>query len=353
MRIAVDARELAGRSTGVGRYLRGLLDVWARDERAQRHEWVLFAHAPINAPFGSQRILQGSGGTSWEQVSLASALRTIRVEVLFSPAYTVPLLTSTPRIVTIHDLSYCAHPEWFRAREGVRRRWLTSRGARASRAILTDSAFSRGEIVTRLGVPADRVRVVYPGVTPRRGPQRSREAMVLYVGSLFNRRRLPDLIRGFARLARRQADLRLEIVGDDRTYPHQDLGAVIADERVGPHVRVREYVDEAVLGELYASARAFAFLSEYEGFGLTPLEALTAGVPSLVLDTPVAREVYEDAAYYVAAADAESVAAGLERVLFDEPLRTAILDRGTAILERYGWDAAAAQTLDAIEQVVA
>ncbi len=69
---------------------------------------------------------------------------------------------------------------------------------------------------------------------------------------------------------------------------------------------------------MYASARAFAFLSEYEGLGLTPLEALACGVPSVLLDTPIARESCGDAALYVPKGDIPATAAALERLLFDD-----------------------------------
>lgn len=121
-------------------------------------------------------------------------------------------------------------------------------------------------------------------------------------------------------------------------------------ERIHGRVRVRAYVDDATLNDLYWSARAFAFLSEYEGFGFTPLEALSAGVPPLVLDTPVSREVCGGAAEYVAAVDPHAVAAGLERTLYDDAARARVLEAAPALLARYRWDAAASGTLDVLER---
>ena len=138
---------------------------------------------------------------------------------------------------------------------------------------------------------------------------------MLFVGSLFNRRRLPDLIAAFARATTDMPAARLVIVGADRTWPPQDLRATAEARGVGAKVDVRNYVPDAELADLYARASVFGFLSEYEGFGLTPLEALAAGVPIVVLDTPVAREVYGDAAEYVALGDEAGAAAALRRFL--------------------------------------
>ena len=87
------------------------------------------------------------------------------------------------------------------------------------------------------------------------------------------------------------------------------------------------------LVELYARARAFAFLSEYEGFGMTPLEALAAGVPPVVLDTPVARESCGDAALYVPRGDGSAATTrALETALFDDTARARVLAAAPAVL---------------------
>jgi glycosyltransferase involved in cell wall biosynthesis len=110
-------------------------------------------------------------------------------------------------------------------------------------------------------------------------------------------------------------------------------------------------VGDEDLRNLYREARAFVFLSEYEGFGLTPLEALAAGVPVLVLDTPVAREVYGPAATYVPPGDLPATTAALERLLNDPDAAHASLREAGSVLARYSWDRAANDTLEYIEAV--
>src|SRR5476651_1153749 len=122
MRIGIDARELCGRATGVGRYLGGLLREWAIDERARVHEYLLYAHGPIALPLDARRFptrtVPGSGGSIWEQFQLPRAMTSDHLDVWFAPAYTAPLRIAAPTVVAIHDLSFVAHPEWFRLREG-------------------------------------------------------------------------------------------------------------------------------------------------------------------------------------------------------------------------------------------
>jgi glycosyltransferase involved in cell wall biosynthesis len=352
MRIAVDARELAGQPTGVGRYLAEILSEWARMPEAAEHELIFCAPAPVDlTPWPALRArveTEAGGGTPWEQRVLPRLARRARASVLFCPGYSGPIRDRTPLVVAIHDVSFSAHPEWFRWREGLRRRLVTRAAARRAARVLTISEFSRREIVEHLGVQASKVQVIYPGVSSVAAHgQRpaTRDPLILYVGSIFNRRHVPETIKAVTRLARRHPDVRLAIVGDNRTFPRVELGSLVADSTL---IALHSYVPDDVLADLYRRARAFVFLSAYEGFGLTPLEALAGGVPIVVLDTPVAREVYGGAAIYVAGPDPRLIEPALERALTDEAERQRVLHAAPAVLARYSWTACARGVLQAL-----
>ena len=352
MRIGVDARELCGKPTGVGRHLSGLLHAWANDARASQHTFVLYAPEAVNTPLKNAevRVVTGAPGTMWEQRSLPTAIGHDDLDVFFAPGYTAPLTLKIPAVVLVHDVSFVAHPEWFRWKEGLRRRTLTRWSARRARLVLTVSEAARREIMTHFGLAAERVRCIYPGIVTLSSPAvDAREPLVLYVGSVFNRRHLPDLIRAFRQIAKRHSDARLEIVGDNRTYPYEDLRAIAASEDIAAHVSVRSYVPDAELANLYARARAFAFLSEYEGFGHPPLEALTSAVPSVLLDTAVAREVCGEAAVYVRNGNVNAIGDALNALLFDDQIRSRVLGAAPQVLARYSWTRAASETLAALE----
>jgi alpha-1,3-rhamnosyl/mannosyltransferase len=116
----------------------------------------------------------------------------------------------------------------------------------------------------------------------------------------------------------------------------------------GDRVRVRSYVPDDELGALYGRAAAFVFVSEYEGFGLTPLEALASGIPIVVLDTPVAREIYGSAALYVDRPDPALIEAALDRALFDDAERARVLNAAVDVLARYSWDTCAKEVLEVL-----
>lgn len=358
MKVAIDARELGGHRTGVGRHLHEILRAWADDPGASGHEFALCSNVPLDlSPYQGLRVralMEPGRGLTWEQVTLPRMLRHERADILFAPGYTAPLWTATPTVLVVHDVSFASRPEWFSWREGARRRTITRLAARRAARVVTVSQFSKSEIEAHLGIPPSKISVVSNGVTRMRvstaaGPH---APTVLYVGSVFNRRHVPALIDAVALLVSRGKDVRLEIVGDNRTRPHIDLVDYARSASVSDRVRVRSYVSDAELAECYSRATAFAFLSEYEGFGLTPLEALSAGVPIVVLEHPATREVYGRSATFVAAPTPLAIAAGLERALFDDTERLRVLGSAEEVLARYSWKAAAVQLLDLFEDVV-
>jgi glycosyltransferase involved in cell wall biosynthesis len=354
MRIAVDARELTGRRTGVGRYLAELLASWSELAGARGHEYFLFTTDSVTVPgeLDARIITRRGQGTIWEQFVLPGLLSRVNADVLFAPAYTAPLRTTVPVVLTVHDVSFAAHPEWFSWREGLRRRTVTRLSARRAARVITVSDFSKQEIVRHLDVPQSRVEVIYSGITQL--PDASgamaptQEPTVLFVGSLFNRRHIPELIAGFEHLVTRCPTVRLVIVGDNRTRPFVDVDSLITRSPAGRRVHIQSYVAEQELATLYASARAFVFLSDYEGFAMTPLEALAAGVPVVLLNTDVAHEIYGPAAIYVNRPEPVLIADALERALFDEAERARVLTVAAAQMQRYSWRECAQRTLQVL-----
>lgn len=358
LHVAVDARELAGHVTGPGVYLLNLLRHWLPHGDLRL---TLIAHQPlapeVDALPGIDRAARvikpdPKGGTRWEQVALPRAVSGIDADVLFSPAYTAPLITRVPTVVAVHDVSYAAHPEWFRPLERLRRNAVSRLAARRAARVTTLSEFSAGEIARLFGIDRAAIAVIPPGAPPRvsLSAGQAREPLIVYVGSIFNRRHLPVLIDAFARVARERPDATLFIAGANRTWPHEDVGGMIDASEARPRITWLEDASNALVSEVLSRASAGAFLSEYEGFAMTPFEALAHGVPSVLIDTPVAREVYGDAALLVEGPDASLVAGALLRLLDDPAARQDVVARGDQLWERYDWERSAAAMLAVLRE---
>lgn len=361
--IGVDARELQGRPTGTGRYLRNLLRLWTAGE-GDRLVAYFNGPPPPDPVLAHPRILcrglPPRRGLLWQERSLPAAARADGVQAFFSPAYTCPLSLDVPRVTAVHDLSFFSHPQDFGALDGLRRRALVAASIRASRTILACSEFTRREIAGHFPDCGDRILHVplgadddLPPPPPReeaRARRGARGPYLLTVGAILNRRCLPELLHAAALLRRPWPQLRLDVIGENRTHPRLDLEALVRRLDLESHVRLLGFVGEATLAEAYAAADAAVFLSEYEGFGLPALEAAARGVPLLVSRRPALSEIFGEAALVVEPRDVGAVAGGLERLFRDQALRESLVSRGRALAARYSWAETARRTLGALHR---
>lgn len=361
--MGIDARELQGKPTGTGRYLRNLLRVWTRDT-SDRFVAYFGGPDPVDPGLDPLRVRRRSLGPLasdnllWQERLLPRAAGSDGLDVFFSPAYTCPLRLRIPRVTAVHDLSYFSYPQDFGFLHAWKRRFLVALSLHASRRVLACSAFTRRELTSRFPALADRVVHVPLGpdddlpAPPSREEARRRLGLagplVLTVGSLFNRRCIPELLRAVSLLGPGPSRLVLDVVGDDRTHPKLDLAALVLRLDLGAHVRLSGFVDEAGLADRYAAADAAVFLSEYEGFGLPALEAASRGVPLVVSDRPSLGEVFGEAALVVDPRNEREIAGALARVLGEPALRKRLVERGRALASRHSWTRTAALTRDAL-----
>jgi glycosyltransferase involved in cell wall biosynthesis len=365
MKVGVDARELQGRATGTGRYLRNLLRSWTREAR----EIVAYFNGPAPAdpvldgvtarPLGDGR----ARGLTWQQRVLPRAAAADALDVFFAPAYTCPLALDVPRVTTVHDLSFFSLPHEFGLADGMKRRWLVSASVARSARVLAQSDFTRRELMAHFPAAASRIRVVPLGPdddlppAPGRAEARARLGLsgplLLTVGSIFNRRCLPELLRATARLARRHPGLRLEVVGENRTYPWLDVDALVRATDTGRSVRISGFLPDDDLALRYAAADVAVFLSDYEGFGLGVLEAMARGVPVVASQRPAMGELFGAGALLVDPRDPLAVAEAVTRVLNEPGLREDLVARGRAVASRFSWPQAAVDTWAMLEEAAA
>jgi glycosyltransferase involved in cell wall biosynthesis len=299
-------------------------------------------------------------GLWWQQRVLPEAAARDALDVFFSPAYTCPLPLQVPRATTVHDLSFFSLPHEFGLLDGLKRRVLVRASVRASSRVLVQSDFTLRELLAWFPESAARARVVPLGpdddlpAAPERADARARLGIggpfLLTVGSIFNRRCLPELLRATARAARAHPGLRLEVVGENRTHPWLDVQALVARLDLGGRVRLSGFLSDSALADRYAAADAAVFLSDYEGFGLGVLEAMARGVPVIASERPAMGELFGSAALLVDPRDPTAVAAAILRVLGDSRLRGELVARGRALAGTFSWRRAALQTRAVLEE---
>jgi glycosyltransferase involved in cell wall biosynthesis len=363
LRVGIDGRELQGRPTGVGRYLRSLLRQFAGHEH---HRFTIYASSSLALPVESAnlevRVLSGAPSLMWEQSTLRSAVSADAMDVLLSPAYSCPIFGGIPRVTAIHDLSFFARRDEFGFAHGVRRRVMARLSAGASSSILACSEFTRNQVRTYLGEgAAAKTEVVRLGpdddLPPGSNREESRRALgidegapyVITVGTVLRRRNVTTLVRAVARLLEAMPDLRLGIVGENRSHPFEDLDALARSFGGADAVRVTGFVADEEVARHYAAADLAVFLSEYEGFGLPALEAMSRGVPVLIADRGSLNEMFAPGALVVEPQET-AVAAALNRVLNEPGLKADLRARGLERAKAFSWKKAASETLAVLEK---
>jgi glycosyltransferase involved in cell wall biosynthesis len=272
--------------------------------------------------------------------------------VFHTPAGNPPVLSGTPLVTTIHDISPITHPEWFTNSYAALYRILTPLAVRVSDRITTVSKFARDEIVDRYPAAAGKTTVIYNGVEPRDPadgePVESLESgeFLLFVGSVNPRKNLSGLLHAYRRYRRKTSNpYPLVLVGPDNdVFASTDLPAVDGVQRLG-------FVSEPQLTWLYDAAAVFVFPSLYEGFGLPILEAMSVGTSVVTSDRGAMAEVAGNAAHLVDPTDPAAIADGIEYVLEDTEYQHTLGQRGRDRASEFTWSQTADQTAELYRDV--
>jgi glycosyltransferase involved in cell wall biosynthesis len=366
LRVGMDARALTSPAAGVRRYARELL----RSLVALGEDLDLIALGgdPEAVPEGVAHVEESTHpptNLGWSLVGLPQTAQRARLDVLHAPAYTAPLWGAPPVVLTIHDVSYARHPEWYPYRRDVVRRAFYRRSARRARLVLTDSEFSESEITAAYGIPRDRIAVVPLGVDARFSPSSSPNCcelpqevsgpFVLHVGDLHERRNLPTVVDAVL-AARRHfggaAAVSLVLAGVDRGVG-DGLCAIAAEADVPEAVVKLGPVSEELLVSLYRCAAALVYPSFYEGFGLPTLEAMACGTPVIASRAASIPEVVGDAAILLDPTDIAGWTDAIVNVVNDDNRRGQMRSKGLARAAEFTWTRTARLTLEAYRRAAA
>lgn len=216
--------------------------------------------------------------------------------------------------------------------------------------MVTLSQFSKDRLSRALALPPARIHVVPCGVDPTQfypapltqvdhtlQTYRLQPPYMLFLGSLQPRKNLPRLLEAWREVAPRHPAAQLVLAGGGGGAAFRAAGL----QALPPRVRLTGYVPDAHLPALYTAAHALVQPSLYEGFGLTPLEAMACGCPVIAARAAALPEVLGDAALLIDPADSADLAAAMHRVLSDEPLRDHLRTAGTRQAAGFPWERAA------------
>jgi len=291
-----------------------------------------------------------------EQVQLSAA--TPRdTELFWAPHYNIPLRAPGKLMVTVHDLSHLALPEFV---HGVHRRlyarFMFGALRRRASAIVTSSYFTAHEFARLVGHTEPPPRPVHLGideswfrVRPVCRPHES--PFLLFVGNVKPHKNLIALLQAFQTI-RHTIPHDLVIVGRREGFITGDSRSIELAERLRERVHFTGTIETPRLEQYMAFADALILPSLYEGFGLPPLEAMACGCPVIVSNVASLPEVCGDAALYCDPRSSDDIAARIVQLLRDAELRAALRQKGRTRAASYSWDTCTEQTLGVIDELL-
>lgn len=372
MRIGIDASSTIPPRTGVGNYTHHLLQALGKIDK--ENEYILyfnyfrpgkivpnfeqpnFEKAINRIPSKVQRILHNN-------FKLPIELFVGKIDVFHNPNYFLPPTRGAKEVVTIHDLTFKRFPETQTGKDArYFNKWVPE-ALKMANEIITDSQNTKRDIIELLGVPENKINVVYGAVDQRFLPINNiqilqevkikynlPEKFLLYVGMLEPRKNIPSLLRAFAVLKKQHFYHKLVAVGG-KGWLYDEIFEIASQLNLTEDVIFAGYVPDEDLPAFYNLADLFVFPSLYEGFGLPPLEAMACGTPVVCSNASSLPEVVGDAAIMVDPYDMEGLAEAMHKALADVTLQQKMRAKGLKRAKLFSWEEAAKKTLAVYRKV--
>jgi glycosyltransferase involved in cell wall biosynthesis len=374
MNVLIDASSITRKKAGVGTYAKNLIEELIRIH-PRPHLFVLAQDDDQELNFaGHKNVTMLRVSAKWfrilplrvllEQAFLPLLLLKNRIDVLHSLHYSFPLVRfGTKQVVTVHDMTFFSMPEVHEFIKIKYFRFFIRAAARLADRIVFVSHSTSRDCLDRLGPLHGSCSVIHlgksdafhPGLDPVQVQQvRDKYGLqanyVLYIGTIEPRKNLANLIRAFGSISQQHPGLLLTIAGM-KGWMYDDLQEIIVRLKLESRVIFTGFVPEDDKPFLIAAARAFAYPSLYEGFGIPVLEALACGVPTLTSNVSSLPEVAGDAALLVDPRNVESISSALERLLSDNVLRDRLRTESITQAAKFTWAKTAEETLHAYQDV--
>jgi glycosyltransferase involved in cell wall biosynthesis len=363
-RIGIDYSAAIHQTAGIGRTVRELVAAMAAlPARAESEPLRLFVAGappsrlpvpPRGCTFCPSPLPERSHARLWHRLRLP-----IPVEVWTGPLDLYhaadfalpPTLARTRTVLTIYDLAFEHYPAATMPGMLNHLRRVVPRSAHRADRVIAISEATRQDVISRYGLPPQKVITIPLGVSPRFHPASASVDIcaryglpagprVLSVGTMQPRKNHLRLVQAFARI---KTDAVLVIAGG-RGWAYEAVQAEVSRLKLDGRVIFTGFVDDPDLPGLYNAAQVFVYPALYEGFGLPVLEAMACGVPVITSNVSSLPEVAGDAALLVDPLDVDGMASALQQLLEDASLRAKLREKGITRARQFGWPQSAEQT---------
>jgi glycosyltransferase involved in cell wall biosynthesis len=362
MRIALDARPLSYQLTGIGIYLKNLLDHIQRIDR--QNNYYLISNGSIDYELTNPRWRKIEGrvktkllSSLWMQICAPVIASRLEVDLFWGTRHHLPyfLPPGIRTVLTLHDLVYRLYPETMALPNRLLERLLVGPSVRRSDCIITDTHAIAKDIQSEFDVDSKRVVPIHLGkpdfpskANNAAGPTHNFPSkFFLCVGTLDPRKNILRILEAFKRFSPSRYGVHLVIVGS-KGWKNKDLLKSLSAEPLVSHVHLTGYVPIDLLPSYYERAMCLVFPSLYEGFGLPILEAMSCGTPVVTSNMSSMKEVAGDAAFLINPFDISALVEAMKQVTEDASLRDRLRRRGLQRVKSFSWESCATKTLQVL-----
>lgn len=366
IKIGIISEPLNGNLTGVGYYTYHIIKSLIENDKKNQYfliNWKKTSLSPlvpsiiVKNPF--KKILATYG---W-YLTLPFQLRNHKLDFIFNPS-SVPTFFKFKQkyIITIHDLSPIIFTKTHKFGKNLIYRYLLPKTLKEAYGIIADSNNTKEDIIKYFGLPAGKIKVVYPGVDKKyklidkkiilekiKNRYKLPNKFILNVGTLEPRKNIESLLRVFSKI-KKNLNYYLVIVGI-KGWKYKKIFSLINKLKIKNKVIFTGYIKETDLPAIYNLASLFVYPSLYEGFGLPPLEAMACGCPTVISNVSSLPEVCGEAAYYINPYTINSISKGIEKALGDKNLRKKMIEDGLKQAKKFNWGKTSREILKIYEQL--
>jgi glycosyltransferase involved in cell wall biosynthesis len=367
MRIGIDARLVFYNRAGIGEYIVQLVEALSKLDPTDDRFIVLQSRKDklpiINSNGFERRSLWTPSHNRFEQMTLSFEVSQLGLDLLHSPDFIPPFRRNCKSIITVHDLAFLLYPH-FLTKESARYYGQIDQAWRKTNHIIAVSEATKQDSIKMLGVPEKKITVIHEAANPiyrvvdkEKACQIAKEKykldqdFILFVSTIEPRKNLPGLLRAYRRLRDDYKRKEILVLAGLNGWLWEEVYETVEALNLEKCVAFLGRVPSEDLVYLYNATRLFVHPSFYEGFGLTPLEAMTCGAPVIVSNTAALPEVVGDAGMMINPHDIDGLTVAMWRMLTEEELRQTHIEKGLKRAQKFSWEKAAEQTLEVYRKV--
>ncbi len=285
-----------------------------------------------------------------------------KCDLFWSPHYNIPTLPirAKKRILTLHDVYHLAFRKALNLPQKIYATTMINAATRFSDAIITNSLFSKSEIIKYTNTPKDKIHPIYLGIdhkhfkkdfessylTAIKHKYQLPEKFFLFVSNLAPHKNIPRLLDAWNSLQNSYPHWKLILVGKqthNADYQKTNLASL--------HTQFLGHIENEDLPGIYHQAYATIHPSLYEGFGITPLESMKCGTPTILSNIASLPEIYEDCALYIDPYSTTSIAQGMKQMIEEPTMRQTLALKGYKKSLHFCWKQTTEKHLETFEKI--